>query len=125
MILSLSKNSNRDTKHRYNRHIMNLVFQSYCTMTKSIQVRVEAKLKHDADLIFEDLGLDTPTAIRLFLKKVVVYKSIPFELKVFQTENGFTPEFEEEVLKASADKKNIGPFYSAKKAISHLHKHRG
>lgn len=90
-------------------------------MTKAIQIRVEEKLKHDADLIFEDLGLDTPTAIRLFLKKVVVSKSIPFDLKVAHTENGFTPEFEEEVLKASKEE-NIGPFPSAKEAIAALHK---
>ena len=90
-------------------------------MTKAIQIRVEEKLKHDADLIFEDLGLDTPTAIRLFLKKVVVSKSIPFELKVSHTENGFTSEFEEEVLKASKEE-NIGPFKSAKEAVVALHK---
>lgn len=90
-------------------------------MTKAIQIRVEEKLKRDADLIFEDLGLDTPTAIRLFLKKVVVSKSIPFELKISTMENGFTPAFEEEVLKAS-DEPNIGPFGSAEEAIVALRK---
>lgn len=90
-------------------------------MTKTIQIRVEEKLKHDADMVFADLGLDTPTAVRLFFKKVVVSKSIPFALKVETTENGFTPEFEEEVLKAS-DEGNIGPFLSAKRAIAALHK---
>jgi len=91
-------------------------------MTKAIQIRVDQKLKQEADLIFADLGLDTPTAIRLFLKKVVVTRSIPFELKSMRTENGFTPEFEEEVLKASAEKEHIGPFKSAKAAIAALHK---
>lgn len=91
-------------------------------MTKAIQIRVKEKLKRDAESIFEDLGLDTPTAIRLFLKKVVVTKSIPFELKIPLTENGFTPEFEREILKASVDKNVIGPFSSAAKAIAHLHK---
>lgn len=92
-------------------------------MTKAIQIRVEEKLKRDADLVFEDLGLDTPTAIRLFLKKVVVSQSIPFELKVSHTVNGFTPEFEEEVIKAAKEQENIGPFSSAKEAIAQLHKH--
>ena len=64
-------------------------------MTTAIQVRVDEKLKKEADLIFEDLGLDVPTAIRLFLKKVVASKSIPFELKSNITDNGFTKEFEE------------------------------
>ena len=75
------------------------------------------------DLIFEDMGLDTPSAIRLFLKKVVVSKSIPFELKSTRTDNGFTEEFEEQVLKASAEKDQIGPFKSAKTAIAELHKY--
>jgi DNA-damage-inducible protein J len=91
-------------------------------MTKAIQIRVDEKLKQDADLIFEDLGMDTPTAIRLFLKKVVVSKSIPFELKSTRTENGFTPEFEEEVIRAATEKDQIGPFKSAKEAIAELHK---
>lgn len=55
-------------------------------MTKAIQIRVDSKLKKDADMIFDDLGLDTPTAIRLFLKKVVVSKSIPFSLKIASIE---------------------------------------
>jgi DNA-damage-inducible protein J len=91
-------------------------------MNKAIQIRIDEKLKKQADLILEDLGLDTPTAIRLFLKKVVVSKSIPFELKSTISVNGFTDEFEGEILKASAEKQQIGPFNSAKAAITALHK---
>lgn len=91
-------------------------------MTTAIQIRVDQKLKQETDLIFADLGLDTPTAIRIFLKKVATSKSIPFDLKITHTENGLSPEFEEEILKASAEKDQIGPFSSAKEAISALHK---
>lgn len=92
-------------------------------MTKAYQLRIEEKLKKDADSIFDELGLDTPTAIRLFLKKVVTSRSIPFELKSNITINGFTEEFEDEVLEAKADKEIIGPFKSAKEAIAALHKY--
>lgn len=91
-------------------------------MTQAIQIRVDQKLKKEADLIFEDLGLDTPTAIRLFLKKVVTSRSIPFELKSTRTTNGFIPEFEDEVLKAASEEDQIGPFQSAKEALGALHK---
>lgn len=91
-------------------------------MTKAIQIRIDEKLKRQVDLIFEDLGLDTPTAIRLFLRKVVVSKSIPFDLISTRTDNGFTPEFEDEVLSAEAEKDQIGPFKSAKAAVAGLHK---
>ncbi len=91
-------------------------------MTKAIQIRLDPKLKMKVDIIFDDLGLDLPTAVRLFLKKVATSKSIPFELKSTITENGFTEEFEEEVLKAASSKDQIGPFSSAKEAIKALHK---
>jgi DNA-damage-inducible protein J len=91
-------------------------------MTKAIQIRIDEKLKRQVDLIFEDLGMDTPTAIRLFLRKVVVSKSIPFDLVSTRADNGFTPEFEEDVLKAETEKDQIGPFKSAKAAIAELHK---
>ena len=91
-------------------------------MTKAIQIRLDPKLKMEVDIIFDDLGLDLPTAVRLFLKKVVASKSIPFELKSAITENGFTEEFEDEILKAASSKDKIGPFSSAKEAIRALHK---
>jgi DNA-damage-inducible protein J len=92
-------------------------------MTKSIQIRVDENLKRQADLIFDDLGMVTLTAIRLFLRKVVVTKSIPFDLISTRTDNGFTSEFEEEVIMAETEKVQIGPFKSAKAAITELHKH--
>lgn len=92
-------------------------------MNQAIQIRVDAKLKKQADQILDDIGLDIPTAIRLFLKKVVVSRSIPFDLKSSNlTVNGFTEEFEEEVLKAAEEKDFIGPFYTAEEAIKALKK---
>ena len=92
-------------------------------MNQAIQVRVDAKLKKQADQVLDDIGLDIPTAIRLFLRKVVVSKSIPFELKSSKfTENGFTEEFENEVLKASKESGQVGPFDTADVAIKELKK---
>lgn len=45
-----------------------------------IQVRVENELKAQAEELFEDLGLDTASAIRLFLKQAVMYQGIPFAI---------------------------------------------
>lgn len=45
-----------------------------------IQVRVEDSLKKDADALFSDLGLDTPTAIRIFLKQAIKRNGIPFDV---------------------------------------------
>lgn len=45
-----------------------------------IQVRVEDSLKKDADALFSDLGLDTPTAIRIFLKQAIKRNGLPFDV---------------------------------------------
>lgn len=45
-----------------------------------IQVRVEDSLKKEADALFSDLGLDTPTAIRIFLKQAIKRNGLPFDV---------------------------------------------
>lgn len=47
-----------------------------------VQIRVDEDLKNEATDIFEQLGLDLPTAIRVFLKKSVEESGIPFNLKI-------------------------------------------
>ena len=39
--------------------------------TATLQIRVEDSLKEQATALFERLGLDLPTAVRIFLKKSV------------------------------------------------------
>lgn len=45
-----------------------------------IAVRVDDDLKKEATAIFNELGLDMSTAVKLFLKQSVLTKSIPFIL---------------------------------------------
>ena len=49
--------------------------------TTNINVRVDASLKKDAEKLFNELGLNMSSAITIFLKSVVSYDGIPFELK--------------------------------------------
>lgn len=49
--------------------------------TATLQIRVEDNLKEQAMALFERLGLDLPTAIRIFLKKSVAENGVPFEIK--------------------------------------------
>lgn len=71
-------------------------------MSKRVSVRVEDDLKDEANKVFDELGLDMSTAIKLFLKKTVQVKGIPFQLKVenketieaiIETETGQTEAF--------------------------------
>lgn len=47
-----------------------------------IAVRVDDELKKEATAIFNELGLDMSTAVKLFLKQSVLTRSIPFEVKL-------------------------------------------
>ena len=48
---------------------------------KTLQVRVSDDLRSDADVVLNEIGLDMPTAIRLYLNKIVQTRSIPFSLE--------------------------------------------
>ena len=49
--------------------------------TTNINIRVDSELKQSAEELFNDLGLNRSSAITIFLKRVVSYDGIPFELK--------------------------------------------
>lgn len=49
--------------------------------TTVLQVRMDEDLKNEASELFEKLGLDIPTAIRIFFKRAVTEKGIPFEVR--------------------------------------------
>ena len=49
--------------------------------TTVLQVRMDEDLKNEASELFEKLGIDIPTAIRIFFKRAVSEKGIPFELR--------------------------------------------
>ena len=46
-----------------------------------IQVRVDDALKEQASILYDNLGIDLSTAIRMFLKKSVQIGGIPFDVK--------------------------------------------
>lgn len=48
--------------------------------TATLQVRLDSRLKQEADHFFASAGLDTTTAVRMFLKQVIIRQAIPFEI---------------------------------------------
>ncbi len=44
----------------------------------TLQIRVDDNLKKEADALFAGLGLDTSTAIRIFLNAAIEHAGIPF-----------------------------------------------
>lgn len=77
----------------------------------TIQIRVSNALKIAADELFSSLGLDTSTAVRIFLTMAIENGGIPFEIKRNQSS---LREAMEDVL----NKRNLSkPYKSAQAAV--------
>lgn len=48
--------------------------------TSVMQFRVDDELKAQASAICENLGIDLPTALRMFMKRTVMVNGIPFNM---------------------------------------------
>ena len=49
--------------------------------TTSVTIRMDENLKKQAEILFEEMGLNMTTAITIFAKAVVREHGIPFEIK--------------------------------------------
>ena len=49
--------------------------------TTTLQIRVPLQLRDEVSAVLESMGLDLPTAIRVYLSKVVQTRRIPFALE--------------------------------------------
>lgn len=48
----------------------------------NLNITIDDNLKKQAEIIFSELGINLSTATTIFLKQVVRYNGIPFELRV-------------------------------------------
>ncbi len=46
-----------------------------------LQIRLEESLKNEVSSLFDQLGIDIPTAVCMFFKRVLVEKGLPFKVK--------------------------------------------
>ena len=79
----------------------------------TIQVRIDKRTKKSAQKILRHLGMDLSTAIQIYLVQIIVQKGIPFQIL---TENGMTPEAEEELMRAWKDAKKQKKSYPSIRA---------
>jgi len=72
-------------------------------MTKNtsttLQIRIDSETKSQAQKVFSDMGIDMSSAIKLFLRNVIITESIPLELR---SEKGMLAERKCELLKEAA-----------------------
>ena len=82
-------------------------------MAKTIQVRVEDDFKDSVDTLYSSLGLDTSTAIRIFLSASLRAGGLPFSV---------THDFNDDtaIQKSITYRKSGGEFISAKQSLANM-----
>ncbi|MDP3646309.1 MAG: type II toxin-antitoxin system RelB/DinJ family antitoxin [bacterium] len=74
----------------------------------TIQIRIDEKTKAKAKKVFKNMGLDVSSGIKLYLSRVAQDESVPF---VLRTENGYTPEQEQQLIRETKYAKKHGKRY--------------
>ncbi|MBI1812383.1 type II toxin-antitoxin system RelB/DinJ family antitoxin [Candidatus Peregrinibacteria bacterium] len=91
--------------------------------TKSIQVRLDHNLKKRVEKVLADIGVDMPTAVRIFFVKVAATGGIPFVLESPQDEYTPTQIKKLDRLAAKAMKEKLaGPFSTVEDMLKDLQK---
>lgn len=81
----------------------------------TINVRVDEELKKEVDSLYKELGLTMSMAINLFLKRCLLEKGIPFDLKLPSPET-------KKVMEEVEEKKGLSKeFSTAEELLSDLH----
>jgi len=78
----------------------------------TLQVRVDDNLKTESDVLFSSLGLDTPTAIRIFLTAAQEYNGFPFPVN-----RRISAESQQAIEDARNHRNLHGPYNSAEDAV--------
>ena len=82
----------------------------------TFQMTLDDDLKANVDELFGDLGLDTETAVRIFLKACMARNGIPFEVKYHKM-----PDDLAKAIRDARMKKNLyGPFDTAEEAVASM-----
>ena len=80
----------------------------------TIQIRVDDDIKTAADSLFCSLGLDTSTAVRMFLSASLLNDGIPFAVKKREPNADLL-----EAISDTRDRRNLyGPFKTGEEAVA-------
>ena len=76
-------------------------------MTGTVTLRLDADLKHQAEIICEEMGLTMSSAITIFIKRLVNDRAIPFQVAA---KDPFYNESTLKHLRAAAQRMDSGVF---------------
>ena len=82
----------------------------------TIQVRVDDNTKEAADSLFASIGLDTSTAVRMFLVASIDHDGLPFPAKRRMAKSDLL-----EAIEDTRQRRNLhGPFKTADEAVASM-----
>ena len=80
----------------------------------TIQIRVDDEVKTAADSLFNNLGLDTSTAVRMFLSAALARDGMPFAVKQRKPNADLS-----EAIQDTRSRRNLhGPYKTAEEAVA-------
>ncbi len=79
----------------------------------TVQIRVDDALKSRVDTLYNSLGMDTTTAVRMFFMASLEHDGIPFDVR-------HTPDYSlKAAVRDSRNRSNLyGPYDTAKAAVA-------
>jgi len=85
----------------------------------TIQIPIDDSIKAEADTLFATLGLDTSTAVKLFITAAIKHKSIsfPIDLRPKRKPNAELRQAMEDVR---TGQNLYGPFLTAEEAVNSM-----
>ncbi|MBR4383187.1 MAG: type II toxin-antitoxin system RelB/DinJ family antitoxin [Selenomonadaceae bacterium] len=82
----------------------------------TFQMTLDDDFKANVDELFEDLGLDTETAVKMFFKASLARNGITFSVKHYKM-----PDDLQEAIRDARMKKNLyGPFDTVEEAMASM-----
>lgn len=80
----------------------------------TLQIRIDDNIKKNSDILFAELGLDTPTAVRMFLSAALECEGFPFPIG----RKRCTAESMTAIEDARLHRNLHGPYSSGKEAVA-------
>ncbi|MEI6058458.1 MAG: type II toxin-antitoxin system RelB/DinJ family antitoxin [archaeon] len=80
----------------------------------TIQIRIDSKIKKEARKLFDSLGIDISSAVKMFLVRSIKTQTLAIK---GLTDNGFTPAREREMIKEAEWAQKHGKRYTSVKKM--------
>ncbi len=84
--------------------------------TANINIQIDSTLKQEAEALFDSLGMDIATAVRIFLNASIEQNGIPFSVR----QETVPPSLQEAVFDSRRRQNLSGPFGSAEEAVASM-----